>query len=805
LTEKAVLLMLVDRQMFEPVSVSRAREGGPGLRETLAVALGRIGDPRGLDVLVELSVDDTAAVRRAAVFALGELEDRGAARALLRAAGDDDRETGVLAVEALGKLGASVVEVGDALAELPDEERWARLLPPLFRFDEEATVPLAQAGLGVADPELHARAAYALARNPRAEAAPTLRTLLGDPDPWVRGWAARALGRVGGGGDLARLRPLLDGPEPGPIIQTLRAGARLVGEAKAAAPASWRPRLMELLDDSRPGVRGAALEVAGTWLLDEDLGNALVARAEGKAGEPWERGPALTALADGRHPRAEELALAVSREPDPLLRAAAARAAGSLREGELLERLAHDPAARVRIAVLEARLEHAEEPAEVAAAAISDTDPGVRAVLFDWLTEHPVLPVEIFGEAVVTALADRNTESSLAAVRAIRARAEAEPLERGTLVAILERLAESEDYLVRREGVAALEALEREPPPVGTVETGKSLDVYELILQRTARPVTVEVRTARGPFRIRLDCPRAPLTCVSFLSLANQGFYDGLTFHRVVPDFVVQGGDPRGDGYGGPSFTVRDEIGRLRYRRGVVGMALAGPDTGGSQFFITLSPQPHLDGGYTAFGEVAAGEEVLDQIAPHDSIETIVEVDPRTPLPASPARAFPRPATEPAADAEEEPGPPVLVGRVGRAEVERAVPSWVQAEVESAIDPLAAAGLTAVVPGAEVRVYFGTWCSDSKRELSRLWRALDEVGGAVPFAIDYIAVDEAKKEPEELTAGVGLAYVPTLVVRRGGEEVGRIIEESPHGVERDLLALLTGEARGVLSARDDVP
>jgi cyclophilin family peptidyl-prolyl cis-trans isomerase len=116
------------------------------------------------------------------------------------------------------------------------------------------------------------------------------------------------------------------------------------------------------------------------------------------------------------------------------------------------------------------------------------------------------------------------------------------------------------------------------------------------------------------------------MTCINFLNLAGQGFYDGLVFHRVVPDFVVQGGDPRGDGTGGPSYSIRDEINQLRYDRGVVGMALAGPDTGGSQFFLTLSPQPHLDGGYTAFGEVVSGGEVLDQIRLGDRIETIVEV-----------------------------------------------------------------------------------------------------------------------------------------------------------------------------------
>jgi len=97
-----------------------------------------------------------------------------------------------------------------------------------------------------------------------------------------------------------------------------------------------------------------------------------------------------------------------------------------------------------------------------------------------------------------------------------------------------------------------------------------------------------------------------------------------------VPDFVVQGGDPRGDGLGGPGYSIRDEINRRRYRRGAVGMALAGPDTGGSQFFIALTPQPHLDGGYTVFGEVVAGMDVADRLLQGDRIERVREVPGRT-------------------------------------------------------------------------------------------------------------------------------------------------------------------------------
>jgi len=115
----------------------------------------------------------------------------------------------------------------------------------------------------------------------------------------------------------------------------------------------------------------------------------------------------------------------------------------------------------------------------------------------------------------------------------------------------------------------------------------------------------------------------APITVNAFLQLVDRRFFDGQVFHRVVPNFVAQTGDPRGDGWGGPGYALRDEINRHRYERGTVGVALSGPDTGGSQFFITVSPQPHLDGTYTAIGRVIAGMDVVDLITRGDRIQTI--------------------------------------------------------------------------------------------------------------------------------------------------------------------------------------
>ena len=156
------------------------------------------------------------------------------------------------------------------------------------------------------------------------------------------------------------------------------------------------------------------------------------------------------------------------------------------------------------------------------------------------------------------------------------------------------------------------------------------------------------------------------------------------------------------------------------------------------------------------------------------------------------------------ADAEAAEEEPVLTGRVAREELEEAMPAWMGAMVEAEIDEEAAVALASVEPGAEVTVVLGTWCSDSAREVPRLWRALDQVGGLVPFEIEYLAVDREKEEPAELLTGLEIEYVPTFIVRRDGREVGRVVERAPGGIERDLLALLTGEASGVLSGRDDL-
>ena len=120
-----------------------------------------------------------------------------------------------------------------------------------------------------------------------------------------------------------------------------------------------------------------------------------------------------------------------------------------------------------------------------------------------------------------------------------------------------------------------------------------------------------------------LDPEEAPYTVWNFAHLAEEGYFDGVVFHRVVPDFVIQAGDPRGDGWGGPGYEIPDEINPLPYDTGALGMALSGPDTGGSQWFITLSPQPHLDGRYTIFARVTRGQAVAARITQGATIHRV--------------------------------------------------------------------------------------------------------------------------------------------------------------------------------------
>jgi len=143
--------------------------------------------------------------------------------------------------------------------------------------------------------------------------------------------------------------------------------------------------------------------------------------------------------------------------------------------------------------------------------------------------------------------------------------------------------------------------------------------------QTMAEPLPqVTIHTDKGDIVLELAEDEAPNTVANFIHLAETGFFDGLTFHRVIEDFMIQGGCPRGDGRGGPGYRIADEISpNLRHERGVISMANAGPDTGGSQFFITHVPCSHLDGKHAVFGKVVEGMDVVDAIEKGDTMRRV--------------------------------------------------------------------------------------------------------------------------------------------------------------------------------------
>jgi len=209
--------------------------------------------------------------------------------------------------------------------------------------------------------------------------------------------------------------------------------------------------------------------------------------------------------------------------------------------------------------------------------------------------------------AILDALAKQKSEAALAAIRTAL---------------------DSPDYLIRVRASALLQAAQPEATNgedvrIETVATRNRPVDYRRALARLGKRFHATVNTDKGAFTLELLPDAAPLTVDNFVELARRGFFNNITFHRVVPNFVIQGGDPRGDGNGGPGYQIRCEINEVPYARGAVGMALSGKDTGGSQWFVTHSPQPHLDGGYTVFARVVNGMETVDRITRGDRIRSI--------------------------------------------------------------------------------------------------------------------------------------------------------------------------------------
>ena len=304
----------------------------------------------------------------------------------------------------------------------------------------------------------------------------------------------------------------------------------------------------------------------------------------------------------------------MAEEQDPLIRAAGTAIAA---DPENLLRLAlNDPSAGVRMAAAN-RILGDGVGSYRALSLFNSEDELVLSAAADWLTDRPNPKTEA---ALLNLARDGETPqlvtSSVTALAALcetkRPRRRSSP----SAAALLPKLLGHRDASVRTAGV----------------RLAKCIRAWaEVTPEQSTRPNIGSIREARsglittayGDIVIELYPYDAPITVHNFARLADAGFYDGLPFHRVIPDFVAQGGDPRGDGFGGPGHTIPDEINPRVYETGTIGMALSGPDTGGSQWFITMSRQPHLDHRYTVFGRVVHGMHVARALLPGDRIENI--------------------------------------------------------------------------------------------------------------------------------------------------------------------------------------
>jgi len=595
-----------------------------------ALAMGRIQHPSYAEPLARASrADRPAAVRKAALFALGQLglaegvePPEVALEACRVESRDPDPAIAALAVEALGKLAApQTVDEVVSLLEHPDARVRAEAALALFRFsfapvwrrEAESPPPLPAPALealrnAFGDPRAEVRraACYRFSRYPEPRLAPDLARLASDPDEWVRLFSIRALGRAGGAEEQS-IDPAVIEAVAGALDD---ASPRVRTEAVAAVAAMGAidrlsPRLAE--DDSLH-VRAALARALGDAADAASLGRL---RALERDAAPTVRAAAIDSLAKRMGAAyvdalSEHLASAVWTD-----RVAAATAAAELGEAgrPLIERAFADQDHRVRVAALDA-LDGPEGADALLRAALAADDLALRGTAVARLGEWE-LPERL---AWLEQAYDGSPGSDWVEVReeivdALAAIDGAEDLLRRAAT-------EDEAASVRAKAATALARRGLAAP-----ETAQApIEPSALLGARFAEDPVVVLETTKGEIEIRCLASEAPVHVAGFVQRVREGFYDGLIWHRVVSDFVIQGGDPRRDGWGSAGWVVRDEIHRGRYERGTVGMPKAGKDTGGCQLFITHVPTPHLDGNYTVFGRVERGLDVVDAIEVGDGI-----------------------------------------------------------------------------------------------------------------------------------------------------------------------------------------
>jgi cyclophilin family peptidyl-prolyl cis-trans isomerase/HEAT repeat protein len=650
------------------------------VRQRAALAAGRIGDEDSITALTSLlEKDNDPGVRAMAAFAIGEVESPAGADALLAVLKNTSAagELRARAIEALGKIAGVLPrdqetrqrELGAAIlnalkAETLNQQAILFGLTAALRARPAGAGPVIAKFLSHSSPRVRSDAANALARLRLNDGNTQLRSLLTtDLNANVRANAARVLGvtedkaayeslvnlatgdmdsrvRVSAIRALASLKdpraaePLLKHGEvlaarrakggSGDISEVLEIATtlgRLLAQKEDQTAIAWLRKVNETLNHTAPEIETALVRIApAAYLAEFGSGDAAKRKVQETILLNWNAASGvaaglgeIAALPDTVKNKSELAATA-----QLLLRAMLDYRNSGLTINTLVA--VHSEYAIPDVLRALAAFKP-QDLASVARAQLNDSDVIVRGTSADLLGDLP--PSEENTRALAAAWPQAATDTLNDAALSIL-----DALGKQKTEAANEHIKaalKSGDYLVRRRAASMLKANGAGDfsSQIGTVQTRNTNADYTRALARVGRSVRAVVTTSKGSFTMELLPDAAPLTVDNFVQLAQRAYYRNVTIHRVVPNFVIQDGDPRGDGNGGPGYQIRCEINEAMYDRGTVGMALSGKDTGGSQWFVTHAPQPHLDGGYTVFGHVVNGMEVVDRIVRGDVIQSI--------------------------------------------------------------------------------------------------------------------------------------------------------------------------------------
>ena len=612
------------------------------LRRRAALAVGRVGLAEGVDALVGRLADPEPEVRQMAAFGLGLIGDAGAVDVLVDALDDPALAVQGRAAQALGRLGAGSAapaigamvgrHVTSAFDLDPDDMTYPQgaeveaFRLGLYALAElKAFEPLAEAVLSEDSRPIlwWWPVAYALGRTGDPRALPALVTLAGVRGTAGVALAAKGLGALGDPDGIEALTDLLSLERRDRLV--VLSAVRALGEMDDPLAAEELDRFVRTRGLDRQ-LRRATVDA-----LANHASRASIEVFVELLGHPW---PPLRAASIRALSRADPEGLlfvlsGLGSDPDWRVRAAAAEGLGHASPaaaGATLETMLDDGDQRVLPAVLEALVTGAApEAPSLLLERLEAPDVVVRGTAARLLGElRPADAEAALAAAYDAAEPDASFLARAAIVDALAAYGSGTALE--TLgVALGDRA-----WPVRVRAAEHLARLQPESNSAEAIRPAQGLRRVDHAAPHLTNPQVsphVYIETIHGTIEIELAVLDAPLTAESFATLVRQGFYDGLTFHRVVPGETVYSGDPRSDDNGGAGFTLRDEPNQIPFLRGTVGLARDRPDTGGSRFFIALAPQPQLDGRYTAFGRVVAGMEAVDALQTGDRIARVLVWD----------------------------------------------------------------------------------------------------------------------------------------------------------------------------------